>query len=99
MGGENSIESRLIIFNILYWCHSPPWWLRQLSSEHEEFCRIYFEKCTVRWKVWTSPGRTQAKNIRRAHQCKPSASVHIGHLRNVVLGDSLVRLLRASGHQ
>ncbi|MDG6934988.1 MAG: arginine--tRNA ligase [Nitrososphaerota archaeon] len=29
----------------------------------------------------------------------PAHPLHIGHLRNVVLGDSLVRLLRASGHQ
>ena len=29
----------------------------------------------------------------------PNKSAHIGHLRNAVLGDSIVRILRATGHQ
>jgi arginyl-tRNA synthetase len=36
---------------------------------------------------------------RRAHRINPNKAAHIGHLRNAVLGDTFVRLLRHAGRR
>lgn len=40
-----------------------------------------------------------AKNIVEHTNINPNKAAHIGHLRNAVLGDSFVRLLRHTGHR
>jgi len=48
-----------------------------------------------------SPWATEAarKVIVEHTSINPNKAAHIGHLRNAVLGDTMVRLLRAAGHQ
>src|SRR5437867_123966 len=41
------------------------------------------------------PGKTIVEHT----NINPNKAAHIGHLRNAVLGDSFVRMLRARGHQ
>jgi len=45
------------------------------------------------------PGPDAAKIIVEHTNINPNKAAHIGHLRNAVLGDSFVRLLRAAGHR
>jgi arginyl-tRNA synthetase len=44
------------------------------------------------------PLETSAKTIVEHTNINPNKAAHIGHLRNAVLGDTLVRCLRALGH-
>jgi hypothetical protein len=45
-------------------------------------------------------GRTAGAHVLVEHtSINPNKAAHIGHLRNAILGDSFVRLLRAAGHK
>ncbi len=44
-------------------------------------------------------GRASDSRPGRAHQHQSHKAAHIGHLRNAILGDTFVRLLRAAGRQ
>ncbi len=44
-------------------------------------------------------GRSSAKIIVEHTNINPNKAAHIGHLRNAVLGDTFVRMLRATGQQ
>jgi arginyl-tRNA synthetase len=48
----------------------------------------------------TAPARAEgAKLIVEHTNINPNKAAHIGHLRNAVLGDTVVRILRATGHR
>ncbi|HVZ19364.1 MAG TPA: arginine--tRNA ligase, partial [Terriglobales bacterium] len=46
----------------------------------------------------TDEGGGKAKILVEHSSINPNKAAHIGHLRNAILGDSFVRLLRTSGH-
>jgi arginyl-tRNA synthetase len=46
-----------------------------------------------------SPGETEGKIIVEHTNINPNKAAHIGHLRNAVLGDTFVRMLRARGRR
>ena len=46
------------------------------------------------------PGPQSKGNVMVEHtSINPNKAAHVGHLRNAILGDTLVRLLQASGHE
>jgi arginyl-tRNA synthetase len=45
------------------------------------------------------PGQTAGHAIVEHTSINPNKAAHVGHLRNAILGDTFVRLLRASGQQ
>jgi arginyl-tRNA synthetase len=45
------------------------------------------------------PARADGKTIVEHTNINPNKAAHIGHLRNAVLGDTFVRMLRALGHR
>ena len=47
----------------------------------------------------TAPAQTAGKVIVEHTNINPNKAAHIGHLRNAVLGDTFVRMLRATGRQ
>lgn len=48
---------------------------------------------------WRETSGERKKVIVEHTSINPNKAAHIGHLRNAVLGDTMVRLLRQSGHQ
>jgi arginyl-tRNA synthetase len=48
---------------------------------------------------WQATSGERKKVIVEHTSINPNKAAHIGHLRNAVLGDTMVRLLRQSGHQ
>src|SRR5258707_10923760 len=49
--------------------------------------------------VTSAAGRTDGKIIVEHTNINPNKAAHIGHLRNAILGDTFVRMLRATGRQ
>ncbi|HML18529.1 MAG TPA: arginine--tRNA ligase [Bryobacteraceae bacterium] len=47
----------------------------------------------------TAPRATAEKIIVEHTNINPNKAAHIGHLRNAILGDTFVRMLRATGHR
>ncbi len=45
-----------------------------------------------------SQSRTQSRILVEHTSINPNKAAHVGHLRNAILGDTLVRILRAAGH-
>ena len=54
------------------------------------------DETTAEWQVSTGERK---KVIVEHTSINPNKAAHIGHLRNAVLGDTMVRLLRQSGHE
>ena len=48
---------------------------------------------------WPAPTEIPGKIILEHTSVNPNKELHVGHLRNVVLGDALARILRQTGHQ
>ncbi|MBP2000438.1 arginyl-tRNA synthetase [Paenibacillus shirakamiensis] len=62
-----------------------------------------FINCFVDWNQWVhieweSPPLSTAKVVVEHTSINPNKSAHIGHLRNACIGDTLVRMLRKTGH-
>jgi arginyl-tRNA synthetase len=72
------------------------------------FLNLYLERDTLLQSLLRQDGETEASTVRAAEQrgkqviehtnINPNKAAHIGHLRNAVLGDILVRCLRHDGH-
>jgi arginyl-tRNA synthetase len=70
------------------------------------YLNAYFDRAAL-WKVLLNetmgeePGaKVRRKKVIVEHtSINPNKAAHIGHLRNAVLGDTMVRLLRHSGHE
>ena len=68
------------------------------------YLNAYFDRAAF-WKVTTDPHKAaheSGANVRRRvivehTSINPNKAAHIGHLRNAVLGDTMVRLLRDTG--
>ena len=50
-------------------------------------------------EAFSAPSPSQGKTIVEHTNINPNKAAHIGHLRNAVLGDTLVRMLRALGSE
>jgi len=55
----------------------------------------YAAQIAARPEVPTVPGKVIVEHT----NINPNKAAHIGHLRNAILGDTFVRMLRATGHQ
>jgi len=64
------------------------------------FDRAWYGHALVRGAVSKSPAEQTAGKIIVEHtNINPNKAAHIGHLRNAVLGDTFVRMLRAAGRR
>lgn len=70
------------------------------------YLNAYFDRAGLWNALLTEPtGEGSAAQVRHKKvivehtSINPNKAAHIGHLRNAVLGDTMVRLLRHSGHQ
>ncbi len=68
------------------------------------YLNVYLDRRAVPRRVWNALRRGPAadprgKVIVEHTNINPNKAAHIGHLRNAVLGDTLVRLLRHEGRQ
>ncbi|WP_235775445.1 MULTISPECIES: arginine--tRNA ligase [Paenibacillus] len=62
-----------------------------------------FLNVRIDWSVWAgmneaSPAGDQGKVVIEHTSVNPNKAMHIGHLRNACIGDTLARLLRRTGH-
>jgi arginyl-tRNA synthetase len=62
------------------------------------FDRAAFFVAACRGESLSSPDRSSGKIIVEHTSINPNKAAHIGHLRNAVLGDTFVRILRNTGH-
>lgn len=70
------------------------------------YLNAFFDRTTF-WEALVAPGEEVAqratpgfkKVIVEHTSINPNKTAHIGHLRNAVLGDTIVRLLRHTGHE
>ena len=68
------------------------------------YLNVFFDRVAVLRSLLSDPGAPPAlaaygKIIVEHTNINPNKAAHIGHLRNAVLGDTLVRVLRYLGHQ
>ena len=63
------------------------------------FKRSYFFHKLYDWLLQPLPEASGEKVIVEHTNINPNKAAHIGHLRNAVLGDTFVRLLRAAGNK
>ncbi|HWP44900.1 MAG TPA: arginine--tRNA ligase [Blastocatellia bacterium] len=67
------------------------------------YINLYYDRAAYLLSMADAPPRIEpqlgGKIIVEHTSVNPNKAAHIGHLRNAVLGDTIVRLLRASGEQ
>ncbi len=78
--------------------------LDRLEAAGAGYVNVFFKRVTFfqdlyGWLDQPSPTLPGGKVIVEHTNINPNKAAHIGHLRNATLGDTLVRLLRASGHR
>ncbi len=76
--------------------------VRELKVEGAGYLNFYFDRAAAMARLLAEPvlppGERAGKIIVEHTNINPNKAAHIGHLRNAVLGDVLVRCLRALGH-
>ena len=79
--------------------------VRELKVEGAGYLNVYLHRPAVVGRLLeedlvpaAATERTQQKVVVEHTNINPNKAAHIGHLRNAVLGDVLVRLLRRLGH-
>jgi len=80
-----------------------PDWASEVRIEGAGYLNFFLHRSRFAHKVLTSPLLSQGeadrpKVIVEHTNINPNKAAHIGHLRNAVLGDVVVRVLRASGY-
>ncbi|MDX1503082.1 MAG: arginine--tRNA ligase [Thermoanaerobaculia bacterium] len=79
----------------------PPW-VRAVKVEGPGFLNVSIDRGRAAQRLLTEPLLRAAADLPKVvvehTNINPNKAAHIGHLRNAVLGDILVRLLRALGH-
>jgi arginyl-tRNA synthetase len=76
--------------------------VRELRVEGPGYLNVFFDRPAFAARLLAEPvvpaaGTGDAKTIVEHTNINPNKAAHIGHLRNAVLGDTLVRCLRALG--
>lgn len=78
--------------------------IREARIEGAGYLNVFLDRpaATQRWLsedlIASSPERQSAKIVVEHTNINPNKAAHIGHLRNAVLGDILIRCLRKLGH-
>jgi len=81
----------------------PPEVVREVTLAGAGYVNVFLQRSVFAHRAFTEPvvapreGAT-GKVVVEHTNINPNKAAHIGHLRNAVLGDILVRLLRALGH-
>jgi arginyl-tRNA synthetase len=80
----------------------PPAGVREVRVEGAGYLNVYFDRPLFAARLLAepllpAPAAAPAKVIVEHTNINPNKAAHIGHLRNAVLGDTLVRCLRALG--
>jgi arginyl-tRNA synthetase len=80
-----------------------PGYVERVSVEGAGYLNVFLDRsaCAAAWletSVFPPPGEREGKIIVEHTNINPNKAAHIGHLRNAVLGDVLVRALRRLGH-
>jgi arginyl-tRNA synthetase len=80
----------------------PPAGVREVRVEGAGYLNVYFDRPAFAARLLAeplipAPPAAPGKVIVEHTNINPNKAAHIGHLRNAVLGDSLVRCLRALG--
>ena len=79
-----------------------PDWARGVRVEGPGFLNVSIDRAAAAARLLDEPLTTPAEGLPKVvvehTNINPNKAAHIGHLRNAVLGDVLVRLLRALGH-
>jgi arginyl-tRNA synthetase len=82
----------------------PPAGVRELRVEGPGYLNVFFDRPAFASRLLAgeaipAPAETPGKTIVEHTNINPNKAAHIGHLRNAVLGDTLVRCLRALGRR
>jgi arginyl-tRNA synthetase len=79
--------------------------VREVRVEGAGYLNVFLDRSAVAARVLAGPGHpapseeaAAGKIVVEHTNINPNKAAHIGHLRNAVLGDLLVRALRALGH-
>ena len=83
-----------------------PGWVREVRVEGAGFLNVYLDRAEIAARALRGPllapdgktGAAEEKIVLEHTNINPNKAAHIGHLRNAVLGDVLVQVLRALGH-
>lgn len=80
-----------------------PMWVREVRVEGAGYLNVFLDRSSIaagllRQDSTDHPLREDFKIIVEHTNINPNKAAHIGHLRNAVLGDVLVRTLRANGY-
>ncbi|HUP48428.1 MAG TPA: arginine--tRNA ligase, partial [Thermoanaerobaculia bacterium] len=80
-----------------------PMFVQSVSVEGAGYLNFRFDRgafTAAHIRTVMEPGRRDGERVIVEHtNINPNKAAHIGHLRNAVLGDTLVRLLRWLGHR
>ena len=76
----------------------------RLEAAGAGFVNVFFDRASFFSELYTAlekpaPAPNGHKLIVEHTNINPNKAAHIGHLRNAILGDSFVRMLRASGRE
>lgn len=79
-----------------------PSFLERIEVTAPGFLNFFFTTAALAKAATASPTRyakrTSGKIVVEHTSINPNKAAHIGHVRNAVLGDTLIRILRATGH-
>jgi len=80
-----------------------PSWVREIRVEGAGYLNVFLDRSAIAARMLTegsadTSSRHDVKFIVEHTNINPNKAAHIGHLRNAVLGDVLVRTLTASGY-
>ncbi|MEJ2084979.1 MAG: arginine--tRNA ligase, partial [Acidobacteriota bacterium] len=81
-----------------------PDWVSEIRVEGAGYLNVYLDRSEIAARLLRSgpmeaPAAAEHKTIVEHTNINPNKAAHIGHLRNAVLGDILVRTLRATGQE